>query len=77
MNLKDIPVSERKRIAALAGTADSHLRQLQTGARKASAALAIKIEQAAVAVGVDVRREGLCAACSGCDLARVARKVRK
>ena len=74
MKIKDITTDQRKRIARLAKTSDGFLRHVQSGRRKASAEMAIRIEAAAARVGVEIRRESLCAACGGCDLAREARE---
>ena len=53
---------------------DAVLRHIQTGRRKASAEMAVRIEKAAKKAGVDVPRESLCETCRKCDLAKAARK---
>lgn len=75
MKLTDLTTEQRKRVADLAGSTDDSLRHIQRGRQPVSARLAIAIEKAAKKVGLDVRRESLCAACGGCDLAKKARKV--
>jgi DNA-binding transcriptional regulator YdaS (Cro superfamily) len=74
MKLSDITVAQRKRIAALAKTSDGALRHIQAGRRQASADMAIAVERAAKRVGLEIKREDLCAACGGCELARKARR---
>lgn len=75
MKITGLTVPQRKRIAALAKTTDGGLRHVQAGRRQASADLAIRIEKAAKRIGVELRREDLCAACGGCELARAGRKA--
>lgn len=73
MNIKDLTTDQRTRIARLAKTSPGFLRHVQSGRRKPSAEMAIRIEVAAKRVGLDLPREGLCSACGGCNLARAAR----
>lgn len=73
MKLKDLTVAQRKRLASLAKISDGGLRHAQTGRRNLSADAAIKLERAAKRIGLDLPREGLCAACGKCELAKIAR----
>lgn len=75
MKIEDLTTTQRKRIAALAKTSDGSLRHVQSGRRQASADMAIRVEAAARRIGLDIKRESLCAACGGCELARKARKI--
>ena len=74
--LKDISTTARQIIATEIGSSDRYLQQLQVGRRKASAAKAIAIEKAATKLNLNIPRESLCEACSGCELAKKARKGR-
>jgi hypothetical protein len=65
--------TERALLADAAGVSEAALRHVQYGRRNMSADMAIRIELAASSVGMDVRREDLCLACGGCELARKAR----
>jgi len=75
--------SERKRLAALAKTTLGSLAQIAGGYRhggrpSTGPELARRIELAAVRVHRDgmpeVKREDLCAACKGCEYAKLARR---
>lgn len=71
--LADITPETRRAIAVRAKTSDRMLQHIQVGRRQPSAMMAIRIERAAKKLGLDIRRESLCSACRGCDLARKAR----
>lgn len=73
--LKSLTTDQRRAVADSAGVLDDSLRLVQHGHRNMSAKQAIRIERAAKKVGVDLRREDLCAACGGCEFARAARKL--
>jgi len=76
MKLADVTPAVRRKIAELLGLeSDAVLRHIQMGRRRASADMAIRIERASKAAGAEVRRETLCDACRGCDLAKKARKA--
>ena len=71
--LTDIDPATRKQLAGRAKTSDRMLQHIQVGRRQPSAMMAIRIERAAKKLGLDIRRESLCSACRGCDLAKRAR----
>lgn len=76
MKITDLKPPLRRKIADILGLAsDAVLRHIQTGRRKASAGMAIRIEKAAKKAGVEITRESLCDDCRGCDLAKKARKA--
>jgi hypothetical protein len=76
MKITDLTPEVRQKIADLLELgSDAVLRHIQTGRRKASAAMAVRIEKAAKRVGVDLPRESLCETCRKCDLAKAARKL--
>lgn len=74
MKLKDVTVAQRHQIADTAGIDREVLRHLQAGRRPIGPAVAARIEKAAKRVKLDIRRESMCEACKGCDLAKKARK---
>lgn len=74
MKLKDVTVAQRHQIADNAGVDREVLRHLQAGRRPVGPAVAGRIEKAAKRIGLDIRRESMCEACRGCDLAKKARK---
>jgi len=74
MRLIDLTREQLERLAAAVGTSYDTMRHYARGRRGVSAAKAIVIEKAAKRMRLDVQREDLCAACSGCELARKARK---
>lgn len=75
MNLQDLTPDQ---LADLAERVDSSLKTLQhyaSGRRQPSAARAIELERAAKKMKLDLKRESMCDACRGCDLAKKARKL--
>lgn len=75
MKITELTPPVRQKIADNLGLgSDAVLRHIQTGRRKASADMAVRIEKAAKKAGVDIPRESLCETCRKCDLAKVARK---
>ena len=74
MKLKDVTIEQRHQIADDAGISRDVLRHLQAGRRPIGPAVAGRIEKAAKRLGLDIRRESMCEACKGCDLAKKARK---
>jgi hypothetical protein len=76
MKLKDLSRANRKVLANKAKTSIGTLDHIASGVRKASAEMAGIIENAALKLGWDIRRESLCAACKGCELAKIARARR-
>lgn len=75
MKLKDLTPTQRRDIGAGAGISVDFLRHMAKGRRTVSALLAQRIERAAGALGLRLRREDMCAACRKCDLAKQARKA--
>lgn len=71
--MKDLTPQQRQVIAEAIGTSERALQHIQAGRRQASASMAIRIERVASTLGLDIRRESLCSACRGCDLAKKAR----
>ena len=76
MKITELSFAQRAKVAENLGLqSDAVLRHIQTGRRKASAEMAVRIEKAAKKAGVDLPRESLCETCRKCDLAKAARKA--
>lgn len=74
---RTLDTKQRERFASLAGTTAGSLRHVVEGRRGISAELAVKLEKAAIRIGVAmISRTELNAACSKCEFARacLARK---
>lgn len=74
MKLSQLTPTQVTRLARLLGTTVNALRHAVKGRRGVSAERAIAIERAAKRMGLDIRREGLSAACQGCEFAKACRK---
>ena len=67
---------QRARFFELAETTPESIRQLTSGRRRASAEMAIRLDDAAAAVGVRLPREKLSAACASCIYAAICEGVK-
>lgn len=78
MKFQDTTAEQRRAIAkAMGGRAtENSLRHVAKGRRGVSAEMAVAIERAAGAVGLDIRRESLSPTCAGCEFARTCRKLK-
>jgi hypothetical protein len=74
MKLNELSPKVRNTLADRMKMNRDALRHIASGHRGASAEMAIKIERAALRMGIPIQRESLCAACGGCELAKKARK---
>ncbi len=80
MKLSDLTPDEQRRIAALVqsstgrATTAGSLRHAVKGRVGVSAEMALAIESAGKAIGLDLRREDMSVACGACEFAKQCRK---
>ena len=75
--LDQLTQTQMRELAARAGTTYDSLRHVQAGRRKLSSEAAIRVEKAALKLGLDIRREKMSAGCATCEFAKACRSKKK